>query len=83
MLIFIFITTLIKFIIYLVVLIYIVEENKVGVDKYKSIRKSGNKIVKILAKLKSRNLPKCSFQSTYITKKSNSLTFYIRVVFTN
>ena len=35
-----------------------VEENKIGINKYKSIKKSRNKLVKILAKLKYWNLPK-------------------------
>ena len=44
---------LIKSIKYLSALVNIFETNKVGSNKYKNIRKSRNKIVKILAKSKS------------------------------
>ena len=39
------------------------ERNKVGSNKYKSIKKSENEKVKILAKLKSQNLPKSRFKN--------------------
>ena len=44
--------TIIKLIEYLLMLVDIIDKNKVANSKYKSIRKSGNKIVEILAKLK-------------------------------
>ena len=45
------------------------KEDEVDSSRYKSVRKSGNKIVKILAKLKSRNFYKFKFQSLSKTKK--------------
>ena len=41
--------------------INVIKKNKVGSSKNESIRKSGNKLVEILAKSKSRNLPKFRF----------------------
>ena len=60
-------------------------------NKCKSIRKSRNKIVEILAKLKNQNLLKFRFknlfrckkiQNTRNIKESNFLTYNTRVVFT-
>ena len=45
--------TLIKFVKYLLALINVVKKDEVSGSKYKSIRKSGNKIVEISAKIKS------------------------------
>ena len=44
-------------------LVDIVEKNEIYGNKHRSIRKSRNKMVKILAKLKSRNLPKFKFRN--------------------
>ena len=46
-----------------------VEKNRVGGNECKSIKKSGNKIVKILAKLKSWNLPKFKSRNLFKSKK--------------
>ena len=43
--------------------------DKVSSIEYKSIRKSGNKIVKNLAKLKNRNLLKSRFENLSQSKK--------------
>ena len=45
-----------------------VEEDKIDGSKYKSIKKNRNKIVKILAKSKSRNLYKPRFESLFRSK---------------
>ena len=45
------------------------KEDEVNDSRYKSGRKSRNKIVKILTKLKSRNFYKFKFQSLSKTKK--------------
>ena len=48
------------------------QTNKNGIiyDKYKSIKKSGNKTIKILAKSKSQNLLKLKFQNKSKLNKS-------------
>ena len=46
-------TTLIKYIKYLLILRDEVKKDKINGNKYKNIKKSRNKIVKILANLKS------------------------------
>ena len=53
-------------------LILIDQTNKNGIiyDKYKSIKKSGNKTIKILAKSKSQNLLKLKFQNKSKLNKS-------------
>ena len=60
-------------------------------NKYKSIRKSRNKMVEILAKLKNQNLLKFRFKNLFRSKKiqntrsieeSNFLTYDASVVFT-
>ena len=51
-------------------LIDIVEKDKVSSSgKYKSIKKSRNKIVKILAKIKSQNLPTFESKNLFRFKK--------------
>ena len=42
----------------MLVLVNIVKKERVNSNKYKSMKKSRNKVVKILAKSKSWNLPK-------------------------
>ena len=59
-----------------------IKEDKVSNTKYRSISKSRNKMVKILAKFKSQNLLKSSFQSISTMKKSNFLTSNTKIVFT-
>ena len=44
----------------------VVEKNRISGNKHKSIRKSRNKIIKILIKLKCQNLPKSRFE--YLSK---------------
>ena len=61
--------TLIISIKYLSILLDIVKKDKVGGNKYKRVRKSRNKIVKILAKPKSWNLPKLKFENLFKHKK--------------
>ena len=46
-----------------------VEKTRIGSSKYKSIKKSGNKISKILAKLKIWNLPKSKSKNFFKFKK--------------
>ena len=67
-----------------------VEKDKVDNNTCKNIRKSRNKTIKLLAKLKSQNLPKFKsenlfklnkFQSISITKKSKFLTSRVRIIF--
>ena len=48
-----------------------VKKDKVDCNKCKSIRKSWNKIVKILAKSKSRNLSKYKFENLYLFKTNS------------
>lgn len=43
---------------YLIALVYIVDENRFSDNKCRRIRKSRNKIIKILTKLKRQNLSK-------------------------
>ena len=45
------------------------EEDRIGSNEYKDIKKYRNKIVEILAKLKSRNLSKFSFKNLPKFKK--------------
>ena len=72
-------------------LINTIKKDGVISNKYKSIRKTGNKIVKILTKSKSQNLSKFRFKILFRLKKiqntstmedSNSLTPNTKVVFT-
>ena len=46
-----------------------VEKDLISNSKYKNIRKSGNKMVKILIKLKIRNLSKFRFENLSKSKK--------------
>ena len=87
----IFKTTLTKFAKYLLALVDKVEKDELGSNKYKSIRKSENKIIEILAKSKIRNLPKFksinlsmlkNVQVTSAIKKTNFLISGTRVDFT-
>ena len=63
---------LIKFILYLAISINIVEENRFSSREYKNRRKSENKKIKILTKLKSRNLPKFKFKNLFRSKNIQS-----------
>ena len=76
---------------YLLASVNIIEENKISISEYKSVKKSGNKMVEILAKLKSWTLPKFRLknlskskqvQSTYTIEEHNFLTLDTRKVFT-
>ena len=49
-----------------------VNEDKVSKHEYRSIKKSGNKIVEILAKLKNQNLSKFRFENLFKSKKAQS-----------
>ena len=62
-------TTLTKYTWYLLPSLNIVKEDEFGSDKYKSIRKSRNEIVKMLAKLKSWNLAKSRSKNLLRFKK--------------
>ena len=74
-------------------LINIVKRDKVNSSEYKNIRKSGNKIIKILTKSKSRNLSKSrsenlfksknliKVQNTNSIKKFDFFIFNIKIVF--
>ena len=55
-------------------LVNIVEKDKVDVSKHKSLRKSGNEIVKILAKSKSSNLLKSRSRNLFRFKKVQSIS---------
>ena len=68
----------------------IIKKDEISNNKYKGIKKSGNKMIEILVKLKNRNLFKFRFinlfkfkqvQSTSIIKESNFLSSNIRIVF--
>ena len=63
--------TLIKFEKYLLIILNVVEEDGVSCSENKSIRKSENELVEILANLESGNLPK--FKNS-ITIQSTSTT---------
>ena len=67
------------------------DEDRVCSSEYKSIKKSGNEIVKILAKLKSWNLPKSKsenlfksnkVQNTSATQELNFSIYDAKIVFT-
>ena len=75
---------------YLLILIDIIKVDIVGDNKCRSIKKNGNKTIKILTKLKSWNLPKFrsknltrfkKVQKIDIVKKCNLLTSNTRIVF--
>ena len=76
---------------YLLVLVNIVEKDEVTSSKYKNIKKSGNKMVKILIRLKSlilfkfrsRNLFRFKkIQNTSAIRESHFLILNTKVVFT-
>ena len=82
-------TILTKFTKYLLTLINTFEDDGFDNNKHKSIKKSRNKMIKILTKLKSRNLFKFKFENLYRSKifkilinKSNFLIFNTRASFT-
>lgn len=70
LLIFILKITFKKFAKYLLVLINTFEEDEIGDVEQKNMRKSENKIVKLLAKSKSWNLYKFRFRSLFKSKKT-------------
>ena len=65
-------TTLTKFVKYSLALIVTIKKDRVSGSKYKSIRKSENKMVEILANLKSWNLPKLKFGNLFKSKKTQN-----------
>ena len=75
----------------MLIFIDIIKKDKASNVEYKNIKKSENQKVEILAKLKSRNLPKSRFESlskskkilsTGTMKKSKFLTLITRVKIT-
>ena len=71
------------------ILIDIFEKDEICDSKYKSIKKSRNKMIEIWAKSNSRNLPRFRFENifefkktqySYITKESNFLIFDAKII---
>ena len=54
----------------MLILLVVIEENKVDNNKYRNIKKSENKMIEILAKLKSWNLSKSEFGNLFIFKNT-------------
>ena len=62
-----------KFTNYLLISINVVEKKKIGSSKCRNIKKSENKIFKVLAKLKSWNLPKSKSRNFSRSNNSNKI----------
>ena len=62
-------TTTIKFMKYLLILVDIIKKHGLNYGKCKNIKKSGNKMVKILSKLKGQILPDFKSKNLFSFKK--------------